>query len=69
MPTASANRGSRCLNRCISPLDCLLDDVMHFFYLKKKVVQGLITAYLVHLLSATAMYLKGNLTSTLVDVW
>lgn len=32
VPTTSANRGTRHLNRCISPLDCILGDVMHFFF-------------------------------------
>lgn len=62
MPTASANRGTRRLNRCISPLDCMLDDVMHFFLIFSKLfrVPGLL--FLVDLISAAVVHLKKTLT-------
>lgn len=69
---ASANRGTRCLNRCISPLDRMIDDVMHFFvifFFEVVLSTRLEHFILVYLVCIVVASLKKNLTLGLVVPW
>lgn len=66
----SANVGTRHLNRCKSPLDCMIDDVMHFFV----IFQSFSSTRLEHcifmcFICIVVVPLKTNLTLGLVIVW